>query len=99
MIYPEINLNQINDSIIMPNCNMNTNFQFYLKNFKNPNEPQQKIKKTNDDKWAKGKWTAHEQKEYIIFISSHRDFMESKLNRKSKKIFLQMSNVIKSRSA
>ena len=47
---------------------------------------------------GKGKWTKIEQKAYILFLEENKQEMGSKSSRKSQKVFLKMSLLVKTRS-
>ena len=48
---------------------------------------------------GKGKWTREEQRAYIQFIRENMSEMETKLMRKSRKVFLNMSKLVRTRTA
>lgn len=48
---------------------------------------------------GKGKWTPSEQRLYIQFLKEHMEDMGNKVARKSNKVFLKMSKLVKTRSA
>lgn len=48
---------------------------------------------------GKGKWTREEQRAYIQFIRENMAEMETKLMRKSRKVFLNMSKLVRTRTA
>lgn len=58
-----------------------------------------KIKKERVSLSGKGKWTNEEQMAYIQFIEDNLAEMETKLMRKSRKVFLNMSKLVKTRTA
>jgi len=49
--------------------------------------------------FGKGKWTDKEQNSYISFLKTNMLQMVDKLLRKSRKVFLNMSNTIQTRTA
>ena len=52
-----------------------------------------------DDRWAKGLWTPIEQVAYINFLKERKPEMDISTLRRSQKIFIMMSKVVKTRSA
>jgi len=64
--------------------------------FKKPLNPQSIV---IDSAEGKGKWTVSEQKCYIKFIQANMEEMRCRIKRKSEKVFLQMSKLVKTRSA
>ena len=52
-----------------------------------------------NDRWAKGLWTPVEQVTYINFLKERKEEMDISALRRSQKIFIMMSKVVKTRSA
>lgn len=50
-------------------------------------------------RFAAGKWTLEEQKDYMDFIDKYSEIMEQREARRSEKIFKSMSGIIKTRNA
>jgi len=57
----------------MPMSIVDPNFQFYLQNYAKNSQKKEKVKKVRESRWAKGKWTAEEQKGYIEFVMGHKE--------------------------
>jgi hypothetical protein len=54
---------------------------------------------TPDEEEGRGKWSATEQRHYVSFLENNLSEMKSRAARKSQKVFLQMSRLVRTRTA
>lgn len=52
-----------------------------------------------DEEEGRGKWSATEQRHYVSFLEDNLSEMKSRAARKSQKVFLQMSRLVRTRTA
>lgn len=95
---------QLDDSLFMSFPRLQFSFPTFL-SYQQPvapihcqTEKKQRLNPSGEEE-GKGKWTKNEQKAYIEFLIDNKEEMSSKLARKSQKVFLKMSLLVKTRTA